>query len=401
MLSLAIAMLLAQDPIVTGDRSLVSTCDVSDDPAYGYTMAQPIKVGGTPMFGPARQRRYLQALVGPKGQAIAFRRRGSMAPDANGIILDLYEVTYDGIERPIELYLDLYRWEPPKAPRGFACTRPLDLAPPDERELVSVTGQVAVRAPRPPDIGAPDPDQSYDRLLEAVLASGDIQRPIPLEPGSGARGMIFDLPRLMALAARELASRGETPSKANMPRLEPSFLIVAHAAVCNGRRVSPSEIMVEAGPAGRITAIDGPLKAGALRKAIPGVELREDSAGARFAGYLPPRAAVHVTFEGEACPALRFPITGTQIPRRVVDAFAVPPSGLTATPPGYIGNMTVKVSFSIGPNGVPYDISVVNGDARYAEAAIDAVRKWRFDLPTINGAPVYTPGSMVTDVVFR
>ena len=130
MVTLALALLLAQDPMVTGDRSVVSRCAISDDPAYGYGKDTPIRVGGTPLFGPARQRQYLAALAGPAGQAITFKRRGSLAPNADGLIIDLYEVTYAGLDKPIELYLDLYRWDPPRAPRGFVCARAIPLDPP-------------------------------------------------------------------------------------------------------------------------------------------------------------------------------------------------------------------------------------------------------------------------------
>jgi hypothetical protein len=143
------------------------------------------------------------------------------------------------------------------------------------------------------------------------------------------------------------------------------------------------------------------MNAAALREALPGVEVRDGAVGARFAGYIPRGAAVQVTFDGKDCQPERFTLATTLVSRRLVDAPGIPPPGLSATPPGYIGNMTLKVSFAIGPDGAPFAISVVSGDARYAEAAIEAVKKWRFDMPTVNGAPAYSPGTMITDIVFR
>lgn len=93
---------------------------------YGYGRGNPIRVGGARESGAANQRRYLDGLRGPAGQPVRYRRLGSCcgfrsehAPD--GGALDAYEVTYDGIERPVLLYIDVYT--PPEGspppPDGF------------------------------------------------------------------------------------------------------------------------------------------------------------------------------------------------------------------------------------------------------------------------------------------
>ncbi|HEX8703401.1 MAG TPA: hypothetical protein VF815_31485 [Myxococcaceae bacterium] len=88
---------------------------------YGYTPEDPIKVGG----GPQGEREYLQWLRGPEGQPLRFQRHGSCCsfkdpslPLGSGL-LDMYEVTYDGLKEPVMLYLDMYRRETPRAPAGF------------------------------------------------------------------------------------------------------------------------------------------------------------------------------------------------------------------------------------------------------------------------------------------
>ncbi|OJH39026.1 hypothetical protein BON30_20885 [Cystobacter ferrugineus] len=88
---------------------------------YGYTPEEPIKVGG----GPAGEREYLQYLRGPEGQRLSFERLGSCCgfedpslPYGGGL-LDMYEVTYEGLEKPVTLYLDMYRRQEPRAPAGF------------------------------------------------------------------------------------------------------------------------------------------------------------------------------------------------------------------------------------------------------------------------------------------
>ncbi len=88
---------------------------------YGYTPEEPIKVGGRVQGEHA----FLKGLRGPKGQELRYKRLGSYRgpPDpsipAEGALLDMYEVTYDGLEKPVRLYLDMYNHEDPRAPAGF------------------------------------------------------------------------------------------------------------------------------------------------------------------------------------------------------------------------------------------------------------------------------------------
>jgi hypothetical protein len=34
-------------------------------------------------------------------------------------LLDIYEITYDGLDEPIKIYIDMYDYEAPLAPYGF------------------------------------------------------------------------------------------------------------------------------------------------------------------------------------------------------------------------------------------------------------------------------------------
>ena len=88
---------------------------------YGYTQEDPIKVGG----GPAGEQEYLRHLRGPEGQKLRFERLGSCCgfedpslPFGGGM-LDMYEVTYEGLRKPVTLYLDMYRRVEHRAPTGF------------------------------------------------------------------------------------------------------------------------------------------------------------------------------------------------------------------------------------------------------------------------------------------
>jgi hypothetical protein len=88
---------------------------------YGYTPEEPINVGG----GVRGEHEYLKALRGPKGQQLSYKRLGSYRSvtdpslPSGSALLDMYAVTYEGLEKPVTLYLDMYRREDPRAPAGF------------------------------------------------------------------------------------------------------------------------------------------------------------------------------------------------------------------------------------------------------------------------------------------
>ena len=103
------------------DGSMILT-EVSKDKKYGY---QPnhktaIKVGKI-----ENGYAFLRALLGPNGEPVQFQRLGSCcefesetAAFGSGF-LDKYEVYYQGLDKPIILYINGYDYETPKCPVGF------------------------------------------------------------------------------------------------------------------------------------------------------------------------------------------------------------------------------------------------------------------------------------------
>jgi hypothetical protein len=81
---------------------------MSDDPTYGYSQKNPIKVGSEDEFGgPAAEREYLESLLGPDGTPIKFVRQGSGGKSPDGNIMDIYQITIaDGSE--YILWIDMY-----------------------------------------------------------------------------------------------------------------------------------------------------------------------------------------------------------------------------------------------------------------------------------------------------
>jgi hypothetical protein len=97
---------------------------------YGLSEKNPVKVGGVKeREGPINQRRYLSSLAGPNGEVLSFHRRGSCCPypsdNAFGThaLLDVYEVTYEGLKKPILIYISLYDYETLYIPKGFTKAR--------------------------------------------------------------------------------------------------------------------------------------------------------------------------------------------------------------------------------------------------------------------------------------
>lgn len=111
------------------DLPAITISEVSDDQDYGRVEAKPIKVGG----GPSRERGYLSLLRGPNGEAVRFERDGSCCPfeTPNGFMgggmLDIYSVWIGHAAEPVKLYLNMYDYEQPKAPKGFTFVKAVRL----------------------------------------------------------------------------------------------------------------------------------------------------------------------------------------------------------------------------------------------------------------------------------
>lgn len=112
-----------------GDDPLppITISEVSTDETYGRVEANPIKVGG----GPSRERDYLNLLRGPNGEPVRYNRNGSCcgfetknSPFGGGL-LDIYSVWIGDATEPQKLYLNMYDYEQPKAPKGFTFAAPL------------------------------------------------------------------------------------------------------------------------------------------------------------------------------------------------------------------------------------------------------------------------------------
>lgn len=108
------------------DLASARATGTSTDPTYGVTAENPVRVGGPTLSdGPKRERAFLESLRGPDGQRLTYQRRGSCCPFSTpqGVLgaglLDAYQVTYQGLDKPVTIYINFYDPGPPLAPVGF------------------------------------------------------------------------------------------------------------------------------------------------------------------------------------------------------------------------------------------------------------------------------------------
>ncbi|MFZ3071335.1 MAG: hypothetical protein WA110_09490, partial [Anaerolineaceae bacterium] len=96
-------------------------CQISTDQDYGVSPESPIRVGNTNLYdGLSREEAYLNTLRGSGHQEIYYSRLDPTY-NQNDEIVDVYEITYDGLAEPVTLYFDMYHFETPLAPLGYTC----------------------------------------------------------------------------------------------------------------------------------------------------------------------------------------------------------------------------------------------------------------------------------------
>ena len=365
MLAAALALLLAQAP--------VSACAVADEPDFATTKEHPAQVGGGAMYVAARERRYLDALRGPMGEALQYKRTGSLPVGPDGrTILDRYEVTYPGLEKPVTLYLDAYHFDDGlKAPKGFSCAVPFGLTPP-----------------------GPDPMLAADSAFELAVEQGAAKEfaPISLDAdGSATHGVIFDRFRLMARAARAAAAAGRAIDVKQPPRemLALGMVIVAHPRRCGDKEpiaAAGIDIVPSQGQAPRRT---GELATGeALARLLPGVGLPAGSIAAAFALERPrPIDSIKIVYPDAACGAP----AEVLLPMKFAAArpLSTPMPSLPAGQPAT--DRPVRLQALLDFDGTAQRVSYMGGPAALSAAAIAAVRTWTAEPARLNGAPMVAP----------
>ncbi len=101
-------------PKLTKDNTFVIT-EYSKDKKYGYDKDYPINIFYyNTLQDSINQQRYLNALAGPKGEKISYKKLESCCPfpskksDLGAGFLDVYQLSWTGLQKPIILYLNIY-----------------------------------------------------------------------------------------------------------------------------------------------------------------------------------------------------------------------------------------------------------------------------------------------------
>jgi hypothetical protein len=365
MVAVLLTVALAQAP--------ASSCAVADEAAFATTKDHAVQVGGGAMYAAAREHRYLDALRGPMGEAVQYKRTGSLPLDKDGrTILDTYEVTYPGLEKPALLYLDAYHFDDGlKAPKGFTCAVPIGLSPPP-----------------------PDAMLASESVLQLAIEQGAAKdlAPISLDPdGSGAHGVLLDHFRMIARASRAASAAGAPidPAKPAVNLVRPRMVVVAYPLRCGDKApAAPAsiEIVSAEGPPPRR---DGELATGeALARLLPGLTV---PAGAMAAAFFidRPRAtdAIKIAYPDGGCG----PSTEAMLSMKYTNAKPLKtpqpalPAGQAAT------DHPIRLQALIDLDGAARRVVYIGGSAPLVDAAIDAVRGWTAEPARLNGSPVVTP----------
>ena len=117
-------------PALSRDKTFILT-EISRDKKYGYNEDYPVNLGFIAVqAAEINVKRYFGALSGPKGEKVSYIKVDSCCPfpskknDMGAGILDIYEVTWEGLKKPLRIYINLYEKGKVVAPQGFGI-RPL------------------------------------------------------------------------------------------------------------------------------------------------------------------------------------------------------------------------------------------------------------------------------------
>lgn len=344
-------------------------CRVAADPEYGLVRDKPVQVGGAGFTGAARQRRYLDALRGPKGEHLRYERQGSTMI-ADETMVDLYSVSYDGLPAPVTIYIDFYHATELFAPRGFVCGSAFDLHTPPPNPMLAM-------------------EQLTAHAAQVAAAPGFRAAPVTLgdEP---AYGIVIDRFRTASRRVRP----GAKPLAG--PAAVPGTIVIAYPQQC-GTRTVPATGIALLGSNG--LAVEPTTVATALaevRARAPGQTVPDGSVAATFdADALLDGSQVRLSYADPAC-------AGEAAERRPPITYAAArllESPMPARPADDTSNAPwVAVQAVIDHQGRFQQLHPLGGSPALVAAARAALATWTARPATANGAPLVT--AVVLQVTF-
>lgn len=115
----------APEPVLTKDGWFLIT-EYAKDKKYGFDKNYPINIFYKSVADEdINPKRFLNALTGPKGETITYKKLESCCPfpskrgDSGAGFLDIYEINYSGLKKPLILYFNIYEKGYLFVPKGF------------------------------------------------------------------------------------------------------------------------------------------------------------------------------------------------------------------------------------------------------------------------------------------
>jgi hypothetical protein len=364
----ALAFVIVLVLLPPGADAQTPPCAVSTDPQFGYTREKPILVGGGVQVGSGRERRYLSVLRGPAGQVVTVLPGVGSAPDpVSKQIIDTIQVTYEGLEKPISLFLNMYAFAAPQVPQGFTC---------------SESPSAAIGPP------PPDPAATIAVITAHALAEGVNRALNPLnlsDAGGTPRAIVFDFFNLASARAQREASQGRTLGS----QIPAATLIVAHPLQCAGTFISATAIDI-VGARGQVAPRAPQLgDAGMLATVVPGATLPQGAVGVLMPSpFLPTPGSVRINYpKADACPDLPQEVLialrpeGSQLRS---SELPVLPAGNTEPDPSVFFHALIDVDGSLKQP------SYIAGPQSLTADAAEALKTWKATPARVNGTPIVT-----------
>jgi len=116
-------------PALNKDKNFVIT-ETAPDKKYGYNQDYPVNLGFMQYkTAEINVKRFFGGLSGPKGEKLTYTKTESCCPfptkkyDVGAGLLDIYEVTWQGLSQPKIIYINLYEKGKVMAPQGFSIVK--------------------------------------------------------------------------------------------------------------------------------------------------------------------------------------------------------------------------------------------------------------------------------------
>jgi hypothetical protein len=119
------------DEMIGRGRGEMSLTRTASSDSYGWSQMMPVKIGGGLGEGGNRTYQFLNTLRGPNGEDVHYDRVGTCCPfnspkspfEDGGALLEVYVISYKGLETPRRLYFNWYDEGEMMIPKGLTASK--------------------------------------------------------------------------------------------------------------------------------------------------------------------------------------------------------------------------------------------------------------------------------------